>query len=692
MKDVLGIGGMAVVYRAEQLSLDREVAVKVLSLDLGRDEEFAERFRREGMHVSRLDHPNIIPIYDAGSDKGRLFLAMRLVEGLTLAERIRADPLSAVETLRILKPIADGLDCAHATGLVHRDVKPQNILLTERGHPYLTDFGVAKRVDTAGMTADGGFVGSFHYAAPEQVLGAPTSAATDVYALTVVLYQCLTGAVPYARYTEAGALFAQVSEPPPRLAVAEAQILNDVIEQGMAKDPADRYASAGELLAAAERSLRELPSGYTRRRPTFSAKAASLRDAETLPPAFDGSAIATPKRVLDGVSPRRHGRPRRLLVAVTAGVAAVGAGLAAVLLGAGGAAKARTLTARSGGLSLVYSHPWKPTRAAFGSFALAPAGASAGSRPIELASGGATVTAGALTQSAQIPGGAPPTLVARFGHAAPMSGRLANGLAVARYRWSLADGRSVDAWVIPTVRGDVAVICSATSSMKAALRDCTRMATAARVSGVAPLPLGRDASLARLLRQASAAAAANQRVLAGESRRQPWPVNLVTSAEKADKQAARSLRKLNVPERYTLTMLGLAAGLAGEAHALSALERADQNQDSKAYGLASGEVRTASLRLNRVSRQATSAGLLRAAFSALEAPKWQVKTSINQHSSKPIYPTPTTSNTTTNPTITASSPATTSAGSSATQITSTASSTTASVSGNTGTAPPPIIH
>ena len=108
---------------------------------------------------------------------------MRLVEGMTLAERMRAEPLSADETLQILGPIADGLDAAHASGLVHRDVKPQNILLTERGHPYLTDFGVAKRVETAGLTATGGFVGSFHYAAPEQVLGTPTSPATDIYAL-----------------------------------------------------------------------------------------------------------------------------------------------------------------------------------------------------------------------------------------------------------------------------------------------------------------------------------------------------------------------------------------------------------------------------------------------------------------------------------------------------------------------------
>jgi serine/threonine protein kinase len=128
---------------------------------------------------------------------------------------------------------------------------------------------VAKRVETAGITSAGGFVGSFHYAAPEQVLGRATSAATDVYALTVVLYQCLTGAVPYARYAEAGALFAQVNEPPPSLSRTEARAFNDVIARGMAKDPADRYASAGELIVAAVRSLGELPSGRLRQRPVF---------------------------------------------------------------------------------------------------------------------------------------------------------------------------------------------------------------------------------------------------------------------------------------------------------------------------------------------------------------------------------------------------------------------------------------
>ena len=145
--------------------------------------------------------------------------------------------------------------------------------MTERGHPVPDGLWgrEACRVQP-GLTATGGFVGSFHYAAPEQVLGTPTSPATDIYALTAVLYQCLTGAVPYARYTDARALFARVGEPPPRLASAEAHGFNDVIERGMAEDPVDRYASAAALIVAAEQALQDLPSACRRRRPVFSSK------------------------------------------------------------------------------------------------------------------------------------------------------------------------------------------------------------------------------------------------------------------------------------------------------------------------------------------------------------------------------------------------------------------------------------
>src|SRR6185312_6453669 len=150
---------------------------------------FRERFRREGTHAAALEHPNIIPVYDSGEQDGQLYLAMRLVEGTNLAELIQTRGLTADQTIEVLRPIASALDTAHAAGLVHRDVKPQNVLITSHGHPYLADFGVAKGSNTYGLTATGGFIGSVNYASPEQIKGFTLTDASDVYALTAVLFQ-----------------------------------------------------------------------------------------------------------------------------------------------------------------------------------------------------------------------------------------------------------------------------------------------------------------------------------------------------------------------------------------------------------------------------------------------------------------------------------------------------------------------
>ncbi|MGA2012181.1 MAG: protein kinase [Solirubrobacteraceae bacterium] len=249
--DVLGFGGMAIVYRAEQISLGREVALKVLSPELGEDEVFRERFRREGKNVAALDHAHIVTVHDSGEADGRLYLAMRLVDGATLAVRIRSHLPNAQRVLDILGPIADALDTAHSIGLVHRDVKPQNILLSSRGDVYLADFGVARSRQTDGLTDTGAFVGSCNYAAPEQALGEPATPATDVYSLAVVMFQCFTGEVPYRGDTAPAVLMAHISAPPPVITGPEARGFSAIFARGLAKDPVMRFPSAGEMIEAA---------------------------------------------------------------------------------------------------------------------------------------------------------------------------------------------------------------------------------------------------------------------------------------------------------------------------------------------------------------------------------------------------------------------------------------------------------
>jgi serine/threonine protein kinase len=271
VEDVIGIGGMAIVYRAEQVSLGRQVALKVLSSKLTNDEVFRERFRREGMHAAALEHPNIVPVYDSDEQDGLLYLAMRLVEGTNLAELIQTRGLTADQTVEILRPIASALDTAHAGGLIHRDVKPQNILITDQGHPYLADFGVAKGSNTSGLTATGGFVGSVNYASPEQIKGLTLTSASDIYALTAVLYQCLTDRVPYPRETDAGIMHAHLTEPPPTLPVVAGtdSDFHTVFARGMAKDPGARYGHAGDLINAAALSADRMPSVRRKAVPAF---------------------------------------------------------------------------------------------------------------------------------------------------------------------------------------------------------------------------------------------------------------------------------------------------------------------------------------------------------------------------------------------------------------------------------------
>jgi protein kinase-like protein len=251
----LGRGGMGAVYLATHARLGRKVALKMIAPELADDEEFRARFLRETQLAASLEHPNVIPIYDADEVDGVLYLAMRYVDGPSLRAVLRErGALSTNETLALAEQIGGALDAAHAAELVHRDVKPANILLSESGeHAFLCDFGLAKRRDSRSLTRTGSFLGTVDYAAPEQIEGRPLDGRADVYSLGCVLFHCLAGRAPYARDTEYAALHAHVSEPVPAISTMRSDLpraLDGVLLKAMAKDRAARYETAGALAAS----------------------------------------------------------------------------------------------------------------------------------------------------------------------------------------------------------------------------------------------------------------------------------------------------------------------------------------------------------------------------------------------------------------------------------------------------------
>jgi serine/threonine protein kinase len=259
IEGVLGEGsGMGLVYRATQLSLDRTVALKFLSRELSGDPQFRERFRREGRLQATINHPHIAPVYEAGETEQGLFISMCVVEGPTLKDLIHGRQLDASRALRLLTQVAGALDAAHAVGLIHRDVKPQNILIGSGDHAFLVDFGLTKSPDVEALTETGQLLGTIDYISPEQARSLPATPASDVYALACVLYECLAGQVPFYRPSEPAALFAHIVDPPPRLSERRPDLplaLEEVIVRGLAKAPLERPASAGALVREAQLAL-----------------------------------------------------------------------------------------------------------------------------------------------------------------------------------------------------------------------------------------------------------------------------------------------------------------------------------------------------------------------------------------------------------------------------------------------------
>src|SRR5215210_535630 len=256
---LLGRGGMGAVYLAEDTALGRKVALKLLSPELADNERFRERFLRESRLAASLDHPSVVPIYQAGEAEGVLYIAMRYVEGADLKALLAEGPLEPARALMLCEQVAGALDAAHQRGLVHRDVKPANVLIDEAGHAYLADFGLTKQTSSiSGLTGTGELVGTVDYVAPEQVQGQQVGAAADQYALACLLYQSLTGEPPFQRESDVATLWAHVQDPAPPASERRPELpaaLDAVLAKGLAKRPDERYGSCVAFTDAARRAL-----------------------------------------------------------------------------------------------------------------------------------------------------------------------------------------------------------------------------------------------------------------------------------------------------------------------------------------------------------------------------------------------------------------------------------------------------
>jgi CHASE2 domain-containing sensor protein/predicted Ser/Thr protein kinase len=260
---LVGRGGMGVVYEATQLQLHRRVALKLIRPTMARDPVVRERFKRESRLAAAVEHPNVIPVYGAGEDGELLFIAMRFIPGVDLGALI--GELDPVRASRIIVQVASALDAAHAAGLVHRDVKPSNVLVGEGEHPYLTDFGITKELGARDdLTRPGAFLGTIDYTAPEQIRGGAVGPAADQYSLACVLFQALTGHVPFAAETDAGVAMHHLESTPP---ATGDPAFDAVIARAMAKRPEDRFAGAGEFAAAVQQAAGEAPEWAPRAAP-----------------------------------------------------------------------------------------------------------------------------------------------------------------------------------------------------------------------------------------------------------------------------------------------------------------------------------------------------------------------------------------------------------------------------------------
>jgi serine/threonine-protein kinase len=317
---LLGKGGGGAVYEAYDTGKRRNVALKILADPLSTNETFRMRFQRESQAAAVLQEPHVIPIHDWGEIDGSLYIDMRLVQGHTLLDLIEEGPLAPPRAVAIVAQVAAALDAAHAEGLIHRDVKPQNIIVTPADFVYLVDFGIAETKGDPRLTTAGTQIGTLNYMAPERFSDGVSTPAVDIYALACVLYESLTGHTPFSGDSLEHLVAAHIATPPPRPSVVNPRVpvaLDDVVARGMAKHPDDRYGTAGALGRAAQRALGGPPTDADGTRP------------HVVGPSTDATVVSGGMPAPE--SRGRDARPRRRWVLPTA----VGVAAALILAGIG---------------------------------------------------------------------------------------------------------------------------------------------------------------------------------------------------------------------------------------------------------------------------------------------------------------------------------------------------------------------
>jgi hypothetical protein len=581
VESVIGAGGMGVVYEATQLALDRPVALKVLTPGLGADEDFRTRFRREAMLQAALEHPNIVSVYEAGESEDGLYIAMKLVRGVDLTKLIEQGELTPERTLDLLGQIASALDAAHAAGLVHRDVKPQNILVDEDDHAFLADFGLTKGAGDRGLTLTGQYAGSLDYAAPEQIRGEPQGASSDLYAFAAILYEALVGEVVFPYDTEAALLYAHLSENPPQPSEGRPELpagFDQVIARGLAKRPEERYRTATELIDDARRALASQPLAAL---PTQDAGSGRRRFSETV---VDGAVLRSAPVI--AVERERH-VPWRAIAATAVALLALAAGGFAIGRVTHTTHAARLGVAQAGPLSLTFpSGDWKPVRVpAIPGLRLESAVALASTDPKRPG----TVVAG-LAPDAQGAGLLPPVLRAHLTTPAaaetvqvgPAQGLEYASLAAGNVPWRLG------LLLVPTPGGAAAVACLSSQVLQAGAEpaDCGAVAATLRLHGLRELPLGQSGPEAQAVSSAltllDGERLTGRRQLAGATLPSEQ-ARAAASLRTAYATAATTIAKVKTSPFARPAQAGLVSALQVASSRYQALAAAARTHDERGY-------------------------------------------------------------------------------------------------------------